>query len=429
MKRQISEKLYGWLLVILILLINFSPCVQNIKNYPESIILFEGETKKIPFSLPFFLQCDMENESVVNFKNASLKENHYSYASNPIHLKANQIGKTSINLKLLGFVSIKKINIFVSHEKQVIPGGEAIGVTLYTDGVLVVGISDFFDSEGNICCPAKLGEIKPGDVIKKVDGKMIKTISDLMYSIREGEEVSMELQRKGVAYQTTLTPIYDNQDNQFHLGIWVRDSTVGVGTLTYYDPADQSFAALGHGICDIDTGTMLSIKDGSVVKSEIIDVVQGIKGKPGELRGSFAVENESIGDITKNINTGLYGIANDKMKDKQNAELIPIQHPENVHIGEAKILSTVDDEGVKAFDIEIQRINLNAVDSGRGMIIKITDTYLINTTGGVVQGMSGSPIIQDNHLVGAVTHVFVNDPTKGYGIFAEWMLNNAQKEE
>jgi stage IV sporulation protein B len=422
MNNKLVKKIIGWLTVAIILSLNFSPQAQNIRKYPENIVIFDGETKNIAIEFPFFVKVEAEDTEVVQFNGESLKDQNVYFLNNGIDISAGKAGNTNLNLSLLGFIPLKQINVSVSKEIVVRPGGEAIGVTLYTDGVLIVGTSDFEGEDGKLYCPAQKANMKPGDIIEKINGEKINDVKSLMEAIETGETLTIQLERDGIPFITELKPIYDPGDEQYHLGIWARDSTVGVGTLTFYNPTNQMFAALGHGICDIDTGTMLQVDDGSIVLSEIVDVVQGKKGEPGELRGVFDIKNKKIGDIVANTYKGLYGTGNVDIKNDLCDELIAVAHPEEVEVGQAIILSTIDDEGVKAFDIEIEKVNLHEISSGRGMVIRIVDEELIKKTGGVVQGMSGSPIIQNGKLIGAVTHVFVNDPEKGYGIFAEWML-------
>lgn len=421
------KKVMGWVLVAFIVGLNYSPLVQNIRKYPENIVIFDGETKNIEINFPFFVKVEAQDAEVVQFSGESLKDQNIYFLNKGINIEAGEKGNTNLNLSLLGIIPLKQININVANEIAVRPGGQAIGVTLYTDGVLIVGTSEFEGEDGKLYCPAQKANMRPGDVIKKINGKEIRDVKGLMTAIESGETLMIELEREGIKYQSNVTPIYDLGDEQYHLGIWARDSTVGVGTLTFYNPSNQMFAALGHGICDIDTGTMLAVDGGNIVLSEIVNIVQGKKGEPGELRGIFDIKNRKIGNIIANTQKGLYGIAQQDIKNNLVDDLMAIAHPDQVEVGKAQILSTIDGEGVKPFDIEIEKINLHEIESGRGMVIRITDDELIRKTGGVVQGMSGSPIIQNGQLVGAVTHVFVNEPQKGYGIFAEWMLLEMDK--
>jgi len=224
-----------------------------------------------------------------------------------------------------------------------------------------------------------------------------------------------------------VTPAQDSLDGQYRLGVWVRDSTAGVGTLSFYDPSDNRYGALGHAITDIDTGTNLTVRDGAVLFSDVVDIVKGQKGVPGELRGSFLRDQRVFGDITSNNDFGVYGDYTIAPEQPLYPNGLPVGTRQSVHLGAATILTTLDSQGVKEYAIEITHINSQDTPSTKSMNIRVTDPVLLEKTGGIVQGMSGSPIIQDGHLIGAVTHVYVNDPTQGYGLFIEWMLNEADQ--
>jgi stage IV sporulation protein B len=216
-------------------------------------------------------------------------------------------------------------------------------------------------------------------------------------------------------------------DLKYRLGIWVRDSTAGVGTLTFYDPESRCFGALGHAITDVDTGVLLSVKNGEIMQSTIIDVKQGRRGEPGELKGVFSGRQRVIGNILRNTQYGIYGKMYRSLPKFYFDQPLPVCSQYDVQVGKASILTTVDEEGIKEFEIQIIKVNIQQHPSSKGMVIEITDPELLERTGGIVQGMSGSPIIQNGRIVGAITHVFVNDPKKGYGIFIEWMLEECRK--
>ena len=210
------------------------------------------------------------------------------------------------------------------------------------------------------------------------------------------------------------------------MGAWVRDSTAGVGTLSYYDPESGTWGALGHAINDADTGKLLPVKTGSLLKAEIVDVRRGARGNPGELRGSFLREKLVLGSIAKNTQLGIYGAMDQALFNPLYPDGVPIGYQESVQIGPATILSTVDGGGVRAYQVEITQINRQLRPGQKSMVLRVTDQELLQKTGGIVQGMSGSPILQNGRIIGAVTHVFVDDPTQGYGLFIEWMLDTAQ---
>ena len=233
----------------------------------------------------------------------------------------------------------------------------------------------------------------------------------------------MKILRNKQEKNLNIRPVKSLQDNAYRIGVWVRDKTSGIGTMTYYDQENNSFGALGHSISDIDTKELLSVEDGLIMNAKISEVEQGEKGSPGEIKGVFYSTDKIIGDINKNIDYGIYGSINeDYMLD--NHEKISIGFKEEVELGKAEILTTLDDDNISRYEIEIVKLVRQNTPQQKSMVIKITDEKLLSKTGGIVQGMSGSPIIQNDKLIGAVTHVFVNDPTRGYGLYIEWMLDH-----
>ena len=322
-----------------------------------------------------------------------------------------------VDAKLFNVIPIKSVDVSVVPKKYLIPSGEAIGVKLYTDGVLVVGISDVTDNYGNIYQPAKDAGIMVGDRILSVNGKKVKDIDDFTDKINEsGEKASLEIAREDNKFFVELLPAYSKDSGSYKVGLWVRDSTAGIGTLTFYNPEDSTFGALGHGICDSDTKGLMAVRSGSINVCTIRSVIKGERGVAGELTGDFS--GIEIGEITKNTNAGISG----KAKTVCRNEPMMIASRFEVKKGNAEILCDVDGAGPARYKIEITKIQKNS--SGKNLVLKVTDDRLIAKTGGIVQGMSGSPILQNGKIVGAVTHVFVNDPTKGYGIFIENMLSS-----
>lgn len=302
-----------------------------------------------------------------------------------------------------------------------IAGGCTIGIKLYTDGLLVVGLADIPTESGKIS-PAKHEGIDKGDIITHINGKKIETATDFSKSIQniKREPVILTVLKNGSEAQKTVTPVLYPETGEYKLGMWVRDSAAGIGTVTFI-LSDGAFAALGHGISDIDTGEILKIKSGEVVGNRVLSVLKGTRGEAGELRGMFTSTFDGI--IYSNCNSGIFG----------RLSKIPVSGPElefgssdEVKIGEASIYSTVEGEKTEEFKIRIEKIQ-ERNKSGQNMVIKVTDPRLLQKTGGIVQGMSGSPIIQNGKIVGAVTHVFLDDPERGYGIFIENMLGEANK--
>lgn len=306
-------------------------------------------------------------------------------------------------------------------EKYVIPCGEAAGVKIYTEGLLVVGTSDVTDENGkkqNICDKYN---IQINDIIKSANNTPLDTTQQLSEAVNSNPDgLDLTIERDGNNTDIHVLPV-KSEDGTYKLGAWVRDSTAGIGTITYIDPENNSFAALGHGICDVDTGSILTIKSGNILNCSVLSVVKGEKGNPGELNGSF--DGNPIGEIKQNTENGIYGKINTK-EFTVDSKAIAVASQFQVKKGDAYILSDVDGSGVKPYSIEIIKVCEN---SSKGIVFEITDENLIGCTGGIIQGMSGAPIIQDNMLAGAVTHVMVNNPQKGYGTFAEGMIDVSDK--
>lgn len=328
-----------------------------------------------------------------------------------------------IDFRLLGIVPLKSSEVEVVAEQSLMAGGQPFGIKFYTDGVLVVSMTDVETENGKIN-PAYNSGIRVKDVLTTVNGTKIKSNEHLTELVKNcgGEEITVGVKRDKLIFEVKVTPEKDSSGT-YRLGCWVRDSTAGIGTVTFYDMVNKTFAGLGHGICDSDTGELMTLSYGKAFGAEIFSVIKGIAGTPGELRGSFD-ESVKLGTLYKNCEVGVFGEIEGKFTP--DGDIYPIAFKQDVREGEAEILCTTDERGVQSYSIEIVHIYTNSVKTTKNMVISITDEALLEKTGGIVQGMSGSPIIQDGKIIGAVTHVMINDPTKGYGIFIENMLNSAK---
>ncbi len=302
--------------------------------------------------------------------------------------------------------------------KTLVPGGQSIGVAVKTEGIVVIGASDI----GSIPSPARLAGLKPGDVITGVNGNRVSGVDELL-SMLGGKSIKVTYTRNGETRNATLTPAKDATDGKYKLGVWVRDSTAGIGTLTFYDPETGRYGALGHAVTDTDAGIVLPIEGGAIYENSILDVKRGEEGTPGEILGEF-YDGGYLGTIDENTDFGIFGDAENGMKNALYPNGIETADPKDVRTGKATILTTVGDEGLTAYDAQIVRIEDQQRPTTRSFTIRVTDKRLLDKTGGIVQGMSGSPVVQDGKLIGAVTHVYVNDPTMGYGVYIDWMLEN-----
>lgn len=371
-----------------------------------------------------FICYELKNIPTTIFlrENQDIKQNIFLKVNN-----SNRKIAENASINLLGVVPVGTVVIKpVKSDMIVYPGGQPIGVKLNTKGVLVVALSDVTTHNGKVVSPAALAKIEVGDNILKINGVYVKSSEQTRDEINksEGKNLKVLIEHKGQQMEKIIRPVKSSEDDNYKIGLWIRDSTAGVGTLTFYDKKSSMFAALGHPITDIDTGTILNVNSGKIISSSIISVKKGVKGNPGELKGIFVNEDSVLGSIYKNTECGIFGKANRSLIDKT-AQPMKIGLRSEIKEGPAKILTTIDREGVKEYDIEIQKLLAQDSPDAKSMIIKVTDKRLLDKTGGIVQGMSGSPIIQNNKIVGAVTHVLVNKPDVGYGIYIEWMLNDA----
>ncbi|MDD7614271.1 MAG: SpoIVB peptidase [Clostridiaceae bacterium] len=330
----------------------------------------------------------------------------------------------STSVKLFNIFPIKSAKVKVSRRKYVVPGGNAFGIRLYTKGVMIIRIDGVTTPSGNVS-PGKAAGLKEGDMIISVDGVDVYRNRELsaIFASSGGKTLKLEIERDSKKKEINFTPVLCSEDSTYKGGLWIRDSTAGIGTVTWYDRTNGIFAGLGHAVCDADTGEIMPLSGGDAVEAEIKGCYKGTNGSAGELCGVFS--SGSIGSLYINGETGVYGIMDSFDADDK---VVPVALRQEVKTGAAQIICTVDDTGAEYYNIEIRKI-FDGTDNQRNMVIKITDPVLLEKTGGIVQGMSGSPILQNGMLVGAVTHVFVDDPTEGYAIFAQNMTETAQGVE
>ncbi|MGG0716553.1 SpoIVB peptidase [Robertmurraya massiliosenegalensis] len=425
MNFELLRKIIGGILLVSVVALGFSKPVQQYIQLPKEITLFEGQEFSFQKSHPVSAEMNNSNLSV------SVDD-----IDNTVSLNANKYGKNEMLLELAGF-PIKKVDVNVLKDFKVIPGGQSIGVKLNTVGVLVVGHHQVNTVEGKQS-PGEEAGIKVGDIITKINGKRIEKMSDVAPFVQEagdtGKPLQIEISRESGKVTTELKPQKENDEDKFKLGLYIRDSAAGIGTMTFYHPESKKYGALGHVISDMDTKKPIVVEDGQIVRSTVTSIEKGSNGDPGEKLARFSSDKEVIGNIQRNSPFGIFGKLNRDIENGVMDKALPIALSHQVKEGPAQILTVVDNDEVKRFDIEIVSTIPQKFPATKGMVLKVTDKELLDKTGGIVQGMSGSPIIQDGKVVGAVTHVFVNDPTSGYGVHIEWMLNEAgidiyEKEE
>ncbi len=379
------------------------------KTIPDSIHLLENE--EINVNGIYSLKNSQEGDAIrsANSQNSTSSKDDESY---------------TVDISVLNTIPVKSSRVTVSKRQYVVPSGEIFGIKIFTDGVLVVGMDDVFTDTGAVN-PAKEAGMKIGDVILSVDGCTMDSAAALSEALKvASDSVQMQIRRNGKEMSVELKLAVSQNDGQRKAGLWVRDSTAGVGTMTFYNPESGFFGGLGHAICDVDTGTVMPFKSGVAVETEISGCYKGSTGITGELCGVFQESN--IGELYSNGDTGVYGRLEEY---DQSAVPLPVATKNEVKTGYAQIISTIDDTGPHYYDIQIVKVYPNSDENGKNMIIEVTDSALIEKTGGIIQGMSGSPIIQNGMLVGAVTHVFVNNALQGYGIFADTMLQSEKSVE
>lgn len=327
----------------------------------------------------------------------------------------------NVTLSAFGRIPIKTVRAVVVSERVVTVCGTPFGIKMFSQGAMIVGFTDVKQTSGS-ANPAKSAGLKMGDRILSIDGVQTSTNEDVAAAIQQaqGNSVQVLYSRDGQTQQTTLQPIQDKESGNWRAGMWVRDSSAGIGTLTFVDNNTGVYGGLGHSISDADTGESIALRSGEIAAVTITGYESGAAGTPGELKGRFTSEI-AMGDIDANGSTGVYG----SFYTVPKGEDMAVAQAQEVHEGKAQILTTIDGNTPHWYTVQIEKVSLTEEDPNRNMVLRVTDTNLLNTTGGIVQGMSGSPIVQDGKLVGAVTHVLVNDPTRGYGIFAENMLKTA----
>ncbi|MBM7648125.1 stage IV sporulation protein B [Bacillus ectoiniformans] len=330
-------------------------------------------------------------------------------------------------LYLAGFPAEKEMSPR-NHSIRVIPGGQSIGIKLNSRGVLVVG-HHLVETPSGKKSPGETAGIQVGDMITEINGKKIEQMQEIGSFVEAAGERNQAMDvvvvRDKKTIQTKLLPLKDKNEHIYKLGLYIRDSAAGIGTLTFYEPQSKKYGALGHVIADMDTKKPIVVQDGEIVHSTVTSIEKGKNGNPGEKLAQFNEGQKEIGDIKRNSHYGIFGQLNEQISNGISDKSYPVALSHEVKEGPAKILTVVQGEKVEWYDIEIVSSIPQKSPATKGMILKITDPKLLDRTGGIVQGMSGSPIIQNGKVIGAVTHVFVNDPTSGYGVHIEWMLNEA----
>ncbi len=429
-KRSQGKRRYRRLLVYLFI-INMI-CITGYlyyyieKHIPNEIKILVGTQETFDFNMPVKANIETDNVGVISADDLRVPANQINIDLNqPFTLQSSQTGRYNISLKLFGLFDFKNISLDVIDTSELIPCGTPIGIYVETDGILVLGSGRITGQDGLNYEPIA-SKLKSGDYILKINGKVLNKKSELIDEIQKsnGKPVNLLIRRDSEQITVQISPV-KTSSGSYKIGAWIRDNTQGIGTLTFISP-DGQFGALGHGITDIDTNLLMDVKAGSIYSAEIMSIIKGKEGEPGELIGMIRQSDRyRLGKITHNTFQGIYGKINSSYTVITDAEPMEIGLKQEVKKGKATIRCTIEDK-VTDYEIEIESFDISNSNHSKGIVLRITDPRLLNLTGGIVQGMSGSPIIQNNKIIGAVTHVFIQDSTKGYGTFIENMVNNLE---
>ena len=399
---RVFMKTCAALTAFLILAFNYSDAMRALREAPEAFYAEDPQRLSIKLTSSMSLS-DLASVSAVSSEDEVLSEQRVEY-------------------RLFGLFTLKSVPAYIGKRAVLTPGGQAVGISIYTLGVLVVGTGSFIDEYGRSVSPAVEAGLKAGDIIVSAGGRTVSTAKELREALDAGSSsTELLVERNGKRIFITLMPAV-SETGEKRIGAWVRDSTIGIGTLTFIDTETGMLAALGHAVLDADTGSTLRIRDGKLVLARILGVTKGRQGVPGELMGTFSDESAQLGSIVSNTELGIFGYLSAYDASLFSESAVETAYPDEVHTGDAYIITSADGTP-KRYSCRIIRTGTQKEPAPKGLVIEITDERLNELTGGIVQGMSGSPIIQDGRLVGVVTHVFVNDPRKGYGAYAYWMLN------
>lgn len=391
------------LFILIFLLLVVLAYVTNITSIPDSVILFQNEE----FTVDTIAGIKIHEQDTIQASSG---------------LGDSYSNEKKYNLSVLG-INVKTITTNILPNIKVVPVGYLAGLKLYTEGVLVVGMSEIKGEDNKLYKPYEEAGIEQGDAILEINDVEVNTTDELIACVSKckGEKIDVTYLKDGNILETQITPV-KTSENTYKIGLWVRDAEAGIGTITFYNPTTSSFAALGHGIEDIDTEELVDISKGELVTTDILDIQKGKKENPGRIEGT--IENcIKIGEIYSNSEYGIYG----KITSRSNIDLnskdeVSVASRNEIKLGKASIICLLDNEESKEYEVEIKNIYINNNENNKSMIVEITDEELLEKTGGIIQGMSGSPILQKGKLIGALTHVFVSDPTKGYALFADTMV-------
>lgn len=406
------KKIFTFCLGLLILALVLAPGVHALMLIPAEVTQFEGEEHPLDFALPWGIKIS-DNNGILQLADE---------VGGGFVLRADKSGNYNFSFNLLGIIPLKRMQVNVIPPIRLTPSGHSIGVKLSDQGVIIAGLDSINTNSGEVA-PARDSGFQVGDILVSVNGIKLSSLEHaanvLEAESQSGVEMQCEILRNGESHILSVVPVYDPNAKKNRLGLLLRDTAAGVGTMTFYHQETGIYGALGHMITDETGNNAVNLSSGSIVDANIISIQPGQRGKPGEKKGTFT-DNPPLGEIKSNTELGIFG----RLTRSPEVEFqsLPLGFKHQVKTGEAEILTVVEGSKIERFKIEIEKVFIQNRPASKGMVIRITDPRLLSISGGIVQGMSGSPIIQDGKIIGAVTHVFINEPNRGYGCFAEWMV-------
>lgn len=425
--RSGSKKRLGLIFLIIFCLTLFTTIYLFNNWIPGTLSIVKDDEASIRLHFPFELYVEGQDESSLQINGESPHSKPVQVDTNsPVTFTAEDVGHSYLNFKLFGVIPIRRVRVNVLPEVEVYPGGQAIGVLMRSEGVMVVGSSYVEGEDGERKHPAREAGINVGDSILEIEGREVddKLVlsSIIQEEARDKSQISFRLRRQSGREETVQVAPVRSNNGDYMIGLYVDDGVAGVGTLTFYEENSDQYGALGHIITENNSQIEVDVREGKIVEAQISGINYGRQGLPGEKRGSFFQEQNLLGDIQDNTEFGIYGTL-DRIPENPNfEEPIPVATISEVNRGPAEIYTVIEGGEIECFEVTIERVYSQSQPDTRGMVVNITDPRLKESTGGIIQGMSGSPIVQNGKLVGAITHVFVNNPGRGYGVFAEWML-------
>lgn len=423
--RERSAGVFRLLGLVLILSLVTSLPVWAVAGLPTHVRLVEGQAGQLRLPLPMPVTVHSTPGSAVEpaGSGAPLR------LAGAVGLSPLHLGQAQLDFRLFGWIPFRRVTVDVIPPLRLVPGGHSIGVLVESQGVMVVGYGQVTAPDGRTVQPGRDAGVAVGDVIVRVGGVTVEHEEQVARLVEEagasGRPVQLTLRRQGRLVERTATPVRDATSGRWRIGLYVQDGAAGVGTLTFYDPATGRFGALGHVVSNAQTGQPIDMREGHIVAASVMAIHQGGRGEPGEKVASLVREDRWLGVIDRNTPYGIFGRMQERVANPLFPEPVPVAVAAQVREGPAEIVTVLSGQRLERFSAQILRVNRMPSPDGKSLVIRITDPRLLARTRGIVQGMSGSPILQDGRLVGAVTHVFVNDPSRGYGVLLEWMAQEA----